>query len=66
MEKRLMTVRELSTYLAMPVPTVYAYASRGKIPPACIRRIGRALKFERAAVDAWITGQRQPQATAQG
>jgi len=66
MEKRLMNVKELSAYLSMPVPTVYAYVGRGKIPPACIRRIGRALKFERSAVDAWITGQRQPQATAQG
>ena len=33
MEKRLMNVKELSAYLSMPVPTVYAYVGRGKIPP---------------------------------
>jgi len=56
MEKRLMNVKELSAYLSMPVPTVYTYVSTGKIPTDCIRRIGRALKFERGAVDAWVSG----------
>ena len=57
MEKRLMNVRELSAYLSMPVPTIYTYVSTGKIPAACIRRIGRALKFEVAAVDRWVSGE---------
>jgi predicted DNA-binding transcriptional regulator AlpA len=42
----------------MPVPTVYAYVGRGKIPPDCIKRIGRSLKFDRVAVDQWINAQR--------
>jgi hypothetical protein len=40
----------------MPVPTIYTYVSTGKIPADCIKRIGRALKFEVGAVDRWITG----------
>ncbi len=56
MEKRLMSVRELSHYLSMPPATVYAYVSMGKIPSGCIRRIGRALRFEVSAVDAWVSG----------
>jgi excisionase family DNA binding protein len=56
MEKRLLSTKELSQYLAMPLPTIYTYINTGKIPPDCIRRIGRAVKFERAAVDKWIDG----------
>jgi len=56
MEKRLMSAQELSAYLSMPMATVYTYVSTGKIPAKCIRRIGRALKFEKAAVDAWVSG----------
>ena len=56
MEPRLMNVKELSVYLSMPVATVYAYVGRGRIPTNCIRRIGRSLKFDRAAVDGWISG----------
>ena len=57
MEKRLMTVPELATYLAMKVPTVYAYVARNKFPPECVRRIGRSVKFDRQAIDEWISGQ---------
>lgn len=56
MEKKLMNVRELSEYLAMPTATVYAYVGRAKIPQDCVRRIGRALKFDKQAVDRWISG----------
>ena len=56
MEKRLMDVKQLSAYISMPISTIYTYVSTGKIPAACIKRIGRALKFEVGAVDRWITG----------
>ncbi len=56
MDKRLMSVEELSRYLAMPKATIYTYVSMKKLPAACIRRLGRSLRFEVAAVDAWITG----------
>jgi len=65
MEKRLLNVRELSAYLSMPVATVYAYVGRGKIPADCIRRIGRSLKFDRQAVDQWISAPTVAQANAQ-
>lgn len=57
MDKRLMNVREVSVYLAMPVATVYAYVGRGKFPKDCIRRIGRSLKFDRMTVDLWVSGE---------
>jgi predicted DNA-binding transcriptional regulator AlpA len=57
MEKRLLNVRELSSYLSMPTATVYAYVGRAKIPQDCIKRIGRSLKFDKLAIDRWINGQ---------
>ncbi len=60
-EKRLLSVNELAVYLAMPKATIYTYVSIRKIPPGCIVRIGRALKFDREAVDQWVSGLRQPQ-----
>ena len=59
MEKRLMNVKELSVYLSMPVPTIYTYVCMGKIPPQCIKRIGRALRFDIKEIDAWIGNQAQ-------
>ena len=56
MEKKLLNVKQLSEYISMPVPTIYTYVSTGKIPAECIKRIGRALKFNVGAVDRWITG----------
>lgn len=56
--KRLMSVDELSRYLAMPRATIYTYVSLKKIPAECIRRIGRSLRFEVAAVDAWVSDSR--------
>ena len=56
MERKLLSVKGLSEYLSMPVPTIYSYVSTGKIPPDCIRRIGRALKFDIQAVDRWVSG----------
>ncbi len=55
MEKRLLNVKELSKYLAMPVPTIYTYVSLGRFPEGCVRRVGRALKFEKARIDRWIS-----------
>ena len=56
MEPRLLNVKELSAYLSMPTATVYAYVGRGKFPSDCIRRIGRSLKFDKQAVDRWVSG----------
>ena len=56
MEKKLMNVKQLSEYISMPAPTIYTYVSTGKIPAECIKRIGRALKFDVEAVDRWVNG----------
>lgn len=65
MERKLVNVKQLSEYLSMPVPTIYTYVSTGKIPQDCIKRIGRALKFDLEAVNRWVSGVSAAQATAQ-
>lgn len=54
MEKRLMNVPELSEYLSLPKASIYTMVSLKKIPG--VVRIGRALRFEKSAVDDWISG----------
>lgn len=56
MPQRLMNVNQLSAYLSMPVATIYTYVHTKKIPDSCIKRIGRALRFDVGQVDAWING----------
>ncbi len=56
MQKKLMTVWELSEYIGTPVSTLYSYVSRGKIPAECVRHIGRSLRFDLEAVNRWIAG----------
>ena len=51
MEKRLMTIKELSVYTGIPVNTLYCYSSRGIIPKV---KIGRSLKFDKYKIDEWI------------
>ncbi len=67
MEARWLGVKELSKYTSMPEDTIYTYVSRRRIPPECVRRIGRKLLFDLTAVDRWISGSAPPaaQATAQ-
>lgn len=57
LKPRLLDVEGLSRYIAMPKASIYTYVSLGKIPASCIRRIGRALKFDREAIDAWVSGE---------
>jgi excisionase family DNA binding protein len=58
MEKRLMNIKELSEYLATSKGSIYVQVHEGKIPPACIVKLGRALRFEREAINAWVDKQR--------
>ena len=60
MEKRLMNVKELCQYLAIPKATLYTYVSTGKVPSNCVKRIGRSLKFEKVEIDEWINGASTP------
>lgn len=48
------TVEEVSAYLGVPVKTLYQWKWRGEGPP--VRKIGRHLRYDPAAVQAWATG----------
>lgn len=52
---RLLDVDGLSVYLSLPKATIYTWVSIKKIPAAAVVRLGRALRFDREAIDAWIT-----------
>jgi excisionase family DNA binding protein len=49
----IMTTREIAKYLKLHEITVCKYASEGKIPS---RRIGRVWRFDKGAIDRWISG----------
>ena len=49
--KEVMTVREVARYLRLSEAKVYRMARSGEIP---VIRIGRAWRFKRELVDAWL------------
>lgn len=49
---RLMTLNEVSNLLGVPVATLYRWRHRGEGPPGY--RIGRHVRYRRAAIEAWI------------
>jgi len=53
MEKRLLNVKELSEYVSLPKNSIYTMVSLRKLPG--VVRLGRALRFEKAAIDAWVS-----------
>jgi len=50
---RLWTVDDVSSYLGVPVKTLYQWKWRGEGPP--VRKIGRYLRYDPAAVERWAT-----------
>jgi len=56
MGKKLLTVEDLSDYLSLPRSSIYTMVSRGKLPG--VVHLGRALRFELATIDAWVSAQR--------
>jgi len=54
-DERQWTVQDLSTFLRVPVGTIYQWRVRGEGPPAM--RLGRHLRYDRTAVLAWVTAQ---------
>jgi excisionase family DNA binding protein len=52
---RLMTLAELAEMLGIPVNTLYGWRCRGDGPPGY--RIGRHIRYRRAAVEAWLETQ---------
>lgn len=58
MNKRLLNVTELSTYLGTPKGSIYVMVHLRKIPPECVVKLGKSLRFEKAGIDRWITEKR--------
>lgn len=50
--ERLMTTLQLSEMLGVPVDTIYAWRHRGTGPVGY--RVGRHVRYRRAAVEAWL------------
>jgi excisionase family DNA binding protein len=52
---RLLTITDLSEMLGVPVDTLYGWRHRGEGPAGY--RIGRHVRYRRAAVEAWLDTQ---------
>jgi excisionase family DNA binding protein len=63
MDKRLLNVPELCEYLSLPKASIYTMVSLGKLPG--VVRLGRALRFEKSAIDGWVNAQAATQSNAQ-
>jgi excisionase family DNA binding protein len=50
---QIMTTKELAKYLKLHEITICKYAAEGKIPAI---RIGRVWRFDKEAIDKWISG----------
>jgi excisionase family DNA binding protein len=50
--ERMWTPQDVSEYLGVPVATLYQWRWKKYGPPAA--RIGRVLRYRRAAVEAWL------------
>jgi len=50
--EKLMSPGELSEMLGVPVNTIYGWRSRGEGSPGY--RVGRHVRYRRAAVEAWL------------
>ena len=55
-KERLITARELATYLRCSVSTVRRLVLRGKIPHY---RLGKMVRFRRSEIDAWLALRRE-------
>ena len=56
--KRLLNISELATYLGTPKGSIYTMVCLRKIPQYCVVKLGRALRFEKDAIDRWINEKR--------
>ena len=54
-DSSLWSVEDLSTYLGIPVPTLYRWRRCGSGPPC--HRVGRHLRYIPDEVDAWLREQ---------
>jgi len=58
--EQLLTIDEVAEYLRVPVVTIRWLRQEGRFAPAV--KVGRRLAWERSAVAAWVSGQREPAA----
>jgi predicted DNA-binding transcriptional regulator AlpA len=58
MDKRLLNIKDLSNYLSIPTGSLYVMVHMRKIPPGCIIKLGRSLRFEKAGIDRWVNEKR--------
>ena len=54
-DDRLWSIQDVSKYLGVPVGTLYQWRVRSEGPPAL--KLGRHLRYDRAAVREWARGQ---------
>jgi excisionase family DNA binding protein len=52
----MMTYQELADWWNVPIGTIYSWVARGCIPH--VRLADRSVRFERAALEAWIDERR--------
>ena len=57
LDEPLLAADDVARLLAVPRSSVYQYARRLQDPMPAIR-IGRHLRFQRAAIERWLAGQR--------
>jgi excisionase family DNA binding protein len=57
----LWTPQALSSYLGIPVATLYQWRQRGLGPPAV--RLGKHLRYRPEAVREWLKSQEEPNGT---
>lgn len=53
--EELLTPQQLSTYLGIPIATLYAWRQRGRGPASF--RVGKYLRYRRSDVVRWISQQ---------
>ena len=58
MEKRLLNIKELSEYMGTSKSSIYTQVCLQRIPPVCVVKIGRALRFEKSEIDNWLNAKR--------
>lgn len=52
--RKLLDVPGLAEYLSVPKGTIYTDVCMRKIPQKAIVKLGRSLRFDIAAIDAWV------------
>lgn len=51
MERRYLSIRELSEYIGVTVGTLYSWVCYRKIP---FSKVGRLVKFDKLRIDQWV------------